>query len=220
MPEKLFSHPARRWALCLLLLASLSLACASQPAASPTSTLQEAAPPTAVPAQPTPVIPTATAVPPEPTPLPPEPTSVPAEPPVEGGQFVLIYLIALGDNGISGPLVGCGDSAVPVTLEIPPTEGILRAALDHLLAQKDQYYGQSGLYNALYQSDLVVQDVTIVDGEARIYLTGALMQGGECDSPRIQAQLEQTAFQFSTVQAVTIFINDVPLADALSLQGP
>ena len=63
MPEKLFSHPARRWALCLLLLASLSLACASQPAASPTSTLQEAAPPTAVPAQPTPVIPTATAVP-------------------------------------------------------------------------------------------------------------------------------------------------------------
>ena len=220
MLKNTLSRPVCKLALCLLLLASLSLACATQPAASPTPTLPEAAPPTAVPAQPTPVIPTATAVPPEPTPLPPEPTSVPAEPPVEGSQFVLIYLIALGDNGVSGPLVGCGDSAVPVPAEIPPTEGILRAALDHLLAQKDQYYGQSGLYNALYQSDLVVRDVTIVDGEARIYLTGALMQGGECDSPRIQAQLEQIALQFSTVQTVAIFINDVPLADALSLQGP
>jgi hypothetical protein len=133
---------------------------------------------------------------------------------------VLIYLIALEDNGVAGPLVGCGDSVVPVTVEIPATEGILRATLESLLALKDQYYGESGLYNALYQSDLQVQGVVILEGEAQIYLTGSLLQGGECDSPRIQAQLEQTARQFSTVQAVSIFLNGVPLQDVLSLQGP
>jgi hypothetical protein len=42
--------------------------------------------------------------------------------------------------------------------------------------------------------------------------------GGECDSPRVQAQLEQTVLQFPSVTDVAIFINGKPLAEALSLK--
>ena len=209
------------WAAGLLMLVGLMLACAGtpqEPAATAAPTLDQTVealnlPPLAFPTE-TPLPQVAENVPPEN--LPPPATEAPVE---AGTQQVNIYLIALEDNGISGPLIGCGDSVVPVTIELSATEGILRAALENLLALKDQFYGQSGLYNALYQSDLQVDDVTIVDGEAQIFLSGSLLLGGECDNPRLQAQLEQTALQFSTVQAVSIFINGEPLAEALSLDG-
>jgi len=63
-----------------------------------------------------------------------------------------IFLIGVNDNGQAGLPVGCGDSAIPVPVEFPPTAGVLKSALVALLSVKDQYYGQSGLYNALYQS--------------------------------------------------------------------
>ena len=100
----------------------------------------------------------------------------------------------------------------------PPTQGVLRAALNALLSVKDQFYGESGLYNPLYQSNLQVGDVTIEGGQAIIHLTGTLMMGGECDIPRVEAQLTEIALQFSTVTSVAVFINDIPLKDVLSLK--
>ena len=152
---------------------------------------------------PTSVRPSATTVPPNPT---------------AAEQTVKLFLIALEDNGQSGVLVGCGDSAVPVTVTIPPTQGVLRAALEKLLSAKQQFYGESGFYNALYQSDLELESVTIDQGKAIIHLTGTVMLGGVCDSPRFEAQIEQTALQFSTVSNVEVFINDIPLEDVLSQQ--
>jgi hypothetical protein len=130
-----------------------------------------------------------------------------------------VFLIALEDGGVSGPAVGCGDSIVPVQMVVPRTEGILRAALEKLLSMRDQYFGESGLYNAMYQSNLRVDAVRIEDGKATIELSGSLLLGGVCDSPRVQAQLEQTALQFSTVTSVAVFINGVPIEEALSLRG-
>jgi hypothetical protein len=131
-------------------------------------------------------------------------------------QTVKIFLIALEDNGQSGTRVGCGDSAIPVTVTIPKTQGVLRAALEKLLSAKKQFYGESGYYNALYQSDLQVAKVTLEQGKAIIHLTGTIMLGGTCDAPRLEAQIEQTALQFSTVSDVAVFVNDVPLEDILS----
>jgi Sporulation and spore germination len=131
-------------------------------------------------------------------------------------QVVKIFLIALEDNGQSGALVGCGDSAIPITMTIPPTQGVLRAALEKLLSAKQQFYGESGYYNALYQSDLQVAEVTIQQGKAIIHLTGTTMLGGTCDAPRVEAQIEQTALQFSTVSDVAVFVNDTPLEEVLS----
>ena len=153
-----------------------------------------------------PVLPAATQVPPV------LPTSTPGE------QFIKIFLIALEDNGQGGTLVGCGDSVVPINVTIPPTQGILRAALEKLFTAKNQFYGESGYYNALYQSDIQVTGVTIEQGKATIHLTGSVTLGGVCDAPRVEAQIEQTALQFSTVNEVNVFINDVPLEDVLSLK--
>ncbi len=152
-------------------------------------------------------LPTPTLVPqPSPTPVPTKPTE----------QQVKIFLIAIEDNGKSGALVGCGDSAVPIIVTIPKTQGVLRATLEKLLSEKAQFYGESGLYNALYQSNLQLTGVTIEQGKAIIHLTGTLMLGGTCDAPRVEAQIEQTALQFSTVTDVAVFVNDVPLKDVLS----
>jgi hypothetical protein len=158
-------------------------------------------------ASPTLFLPTAT----QPQPIPPTSTTAGTS-----KQTVKIVLIALEDNGGSGAAVGCGDSAIPVTVSVPPTQGVLRAALEKLLSAKQQYYGESGLYNALYQSDLQVAAVSIQQGKAIIHLMGTLMLGGTCDAPRVQAQIEQTALQFSTVNDVKVFINDAPLEEALS----
>jgi len=168
----------------------------------PTATLAVPSPTITIPS-PTSILPIATQVP---------PTSTSAE------QIVKIFLIALNDNGQSGVAVGCGDSAIPVTVTIPPTQGVLKAALEKLLSAKKQFYGQSGLYNALYQSDLQVAGVTIEQGKAIVHLTGTMALGGECDAPRFEAQIKQTALQFSTVNDVAVFINDKPLEDVLSLK--
>ena len=188
-------------------------------------------PPTAVP-------PTATPLP-VPTDTPAAATETPAAPPTEptlaitvtqavvptlaptaapGAQALKIYLIAVNDNGKAGPKVGCGDSVVAVTVMVKPTKGVLRASLDALLANKQQNYGESGLYNALYQSNLQVQSLSLSGGKATVRLTGTLLLGGECDNPRVQAQLEQTVLQFSTVKQAAITINGKTLADALSLK--
>ena len=131
-------------------------------------------------------------------------------------QTVKIFLIALEDAGKLGAKVGCGDSAVGVTVAIEPTQGVLRAALNKLMALKERSYGQSGLYNALYQSDLKLSDVTIIAGAARIDLSGSVRLGGACDAPRVLAQFEQTAYQFATVNSVAVYLNGKPLKDALS----
>lgn len=183
--------------------------------------------PTATVALPSPTAPVVQPVEPSPTtaPVPPTdttepPTPVPADPlPTSGPQFVQIYLIGIDDNGQGGQLVGCGDSAISVSVEVAPTKEVLRASLEKLLSIKDQFYGQSGLYNALYQSDLQIEHIALDNGKAEINLTGTMLLGGECDNPRVEAQLTSTVLQFSTITEVSITINGVPLKDVLSLKG-
>jgi hypothetical protein len=136
--------------------------------------------------------------------------------PAAGSMQVKIFLIAIGDNGVSGPKIGCGDSAVGVVRVIPATRAPLTAALNELLSIHDKDYGQSGLYNSLYQSNLQIQSVTLINGVATIRLTGTLTLGGECDDPRVDAQITNTALQFPTVHSVVAFLNGKPLKDVLS----
>lgn len=134
--------------------------------------------------------------------------------PGQGISITRIHMIGLGTNG---PL-GCGDTVVPVLQEVPATNAILRATLERLLSVRTQFYGQSGLYNALYLSNLTVGDITINNRVATIHLSGQVILGGTCDGPRIRAQLEEAALQFSTIDAVRIFVNGRLLQDILSEQ--
>jgi hypothetical protein len=75
------------------------------------------------------------------------------------------------------------------------------------------------LYDALYQSRLRLQRATVVHGRATVHLAGTMQLGGECDNPRVGAQLRQTALQFRTVHNVRIYVNGIPLARWLSEKG-
>jgi len=124
-----------------------------------------------------------------------------------------IFLIALEDSGRSGPAVGCGDSLVSV--DIPATD--VKTALQSLLETHDRLYGQSGLYNALYQSDLRVNRIIRDNDTISADLSGQLVLGGTCDAPRVKAQLEATLRQSTESRIpVTIRINRDPLEDLLS----
>lgn len=129
---------------------------------------------------------------------------------------VRIYLVAIGDSGRSGARIGCGDSLIAVTRQIAATTAPLTAAMALLVSDHHRYYGQSGLYNALYQSRLRVRKASVVNGIATVYLVGTMRLGGVCDDPRVGAQLRQTARQFRTVRSTAIFVNNVPLWRRLS----
>lgn len=142
------------------------------------------------------------------------PLKKPTQPPAN--ITLKITMIAIDDNGASGPKIGCGDSAVAVNITVPYTQAVLRASLTQLLAVRSKDYGQSGLYNALYQSNLTIDSLALQNGEAIIKLKGQLASGGVCDDPRIIAQIERTALQFSTVSKVTIYVNGTKIQDLLS----
>lgn len=146
----------------------------------------------------------------------PNPGPGPGQPsPQPGISLAYIHMISLGSNG---PL-GCGDTVAPVLQELPATNAILRATLERLLSIRTQFYGQTGLYNALFQSRLTISSLDISNRVATIRLSGQIVMSGTCDGPRIQAQLEQAALQFSTIDQVRIFINGNTLQSVLSSDG-
>jgi hypothetical protein len=140
--------------------------------------------------------------------------------PTSGGKTttqVRLFFIALEDAGKAGKVVGCGDSLVSVVRTVPETNTPLQAAYEQLLSLHDQYYGQSGLYNSLYQSHLRLESATIDShGAANIRLSGTPTLSGECDNPRFKAQLEAVALQFPTVKQVSITISGKKLDDIVS----
>lgn len=190
--------PRRRVRLCLplflIILAAALSACNLLPGgqAAPTQTTAATAVPTA--------------------------TTAPAATTAPVSQTVKIFLIAIGDNGQSGKLIGCGDSVVAVDRQIAPTSDVLRAAFQELFSIKQRDYGESGLIDALYQANLQIDSVSLTNGVAEVKLTGSLTLSGVCDNPRAEAQLTETALQFATVTQVNILLNGVALHDALSLK--
>jgi hypothetical protein len=133
---------------------------------------------------------------------------------------VKIALIALGDNGALGKEVGCNDSVVYISQIVPFSTDTLTSAfkalftLDNSTVQSTSY-PNSNLYNVLYEmqesgnsSPLVFDHANVVKGTAKIYLSGSMDGlGGECDLPRPQAQIEETADQLPSVSSVQTYLN-------------
>lgn len=131
---------------------------------------------------------------------------------------VKVFFIAIDDNGKSGKKLDSGDSVVAVVRTISTPEAPLKEALSDLFSIKDRLYGQSGLYNSLYQSNLKVDSAKIVNGVATVNLSGKFMMGGELDIPRVKAQINETILQFTSIKSAKVFINGKTLDDALSLK--
>src|SRR5680860_1216894 len=104
-----------------------------------------------------------------------------------------LYYISIGDNGASGEKIGCGDSAVAVKTEDVKTDNVVSSTFSRLLANHNQFYGESGLYNVLYSSNLTFLSSYKVDDTITVNLSGNLSLAGECDNPRVQAELEMAA---------------------------
>ena len=161
-----------------------------------------------------------TVVPPSPTSL--SSTIISPSLTTSSGQVskIKIFLIAPDDNGKTGKAIGCGDSVIGVEIDIEPTQTVLKAAYEKLLALRTADYGQSGLKNPLSNSNLVFESAKVENGKATILLSGSLNSAGSCEDPRIQAQLEETARQFSNIETIEIFLNGKPINDYLSGEGP
>lgn len=128
---------------------------------------------------------------------------------------IKVYLVALDDNGKTGEKFGCDDSLVPVTRTIKRTRQPLKAAIEELLAIPYKYNDK--LTN-FWGGDrgIKVKSISIKKGTATINLTGSPSVGGICTQPRIMLQIVETAMQFSTVKEVEVFIDGIPLEEAIS----
>lgn len=131
-----------------------------------------------------------------------------------------LYMIDVGNDAASTETFGCGDSAVAVqrTASVTGTSlsGSVYAAVAYLLVLHNN--PQYGYYNALYQSSLEVDHVDLSGDTASVYLTGTTTLGGECDTPRFEAQLIKTITQFPNVNTAKVYINGTLMQDALSLK--
>jgi hypothetical protein len=131
---------------------------------------------------------------------------------------VQVYVIALHDRGAKGRAAGCGDSVVPLEVDLPAPAPALEGALSALLALQDGAEDKD-LYNALEHSPLKVDRIDRTGPEVRVYLSGYVEIGGDCDGPRILSQLTETALQFHDLQHAQFFLDGKPLQGVLSGKG-
>lgn len=129
-----------------------------------------------------------------------------------------IYYVAIDDNGISGPRIGCGDSLVATTTAPVRFTDQVGPSIGTLLANKSRHVGLSGLVNVLYQSSLTYVGGELEGSTITIYLEGQFMLGGVCDIPRAKAQLEYTAMAAAGATSAQVFVNGRPIDEVLSLK--
>lgn len=185
-------------------------------AAPTTSAPTTAAPSTTAPAAPAPSSSTAPA--PAPTATAPASTAPAAGQLPEQTAPLAIFYIAVGDGGVSGPAIGCGDSAVATSTEPVTFRDQVGPALSRLFANHSRDVGQSGLVNVLYQSNLAYAGGSFDGTTITVYLTGQFLLGGVCDIPRAEAQISFTAMAAAGAQRAAVFVNGRPLAEVLSLK--
>lgn len=155
------------------------------------------------------------------------PSSAPATPPEtaeptsafpEQEAPLTIYYVAIDDNGVSGPAIGCGDSLVATTTGPVRFTDQVGPSISTLLSNKSHDVGLSGLVNALYQSNLTYLGGELNGSTITIYLSGQFMLGGVCDVPRAKAQQEYTAMAASGATSAKVFVNGRPIDEVLSLK--
>lgn len=121
-----------------------------------------------------------------------------------------VYMVAIGDDGASGPPVGCNDSLIGVKRYAEMTDNVatnVSLSLKALFAIDDEWYGQSGFYNALHQSSITVTEVTNNDGVVTVSLDGATVVSGVCDEPRLIGQIVLTVLNVPGVTGASITLN-------------
>jgi hypothetical protein len=141
------------------------------------------------------------------------PTTTPVQLPTESAAATSTISLALLDieQTTNGPVRGC-DRVVMVSQSIPSTTAPLTAAMNALFTTSSTTIG--GWFNFIPRTNATLEFVSasVSNGTANIYLTGSLSGlAGVCDDPRADIQIEETAKQFPTVQAVQLYLNGQPV---------
>lgn len=126
-----------------------------------------------------------------------------------------LFYVAVGDEGKSGPQIGCGDSLVATETRPEEFTNQIEASIDALL-DDEEMLGESGLRNALAGSDLDYVS-SAVDGDVvTVELSGTVSSGGTCDDPRIIGQLEYTAMTAAGTGEARILVGGKEVEEVLS----
>ncbi|RWZ83145.1 hypothetical protein EKH49_09955 [Glutamicibacter sp. HZAU] len=142
-----------------------------------------------------------------------EPAASSAEPTTAA---LTLFYVAVGDEGKSGPQIGCGDSLVATETRPEEFTNQIEASIDALLDDDEEMLGESGLRNALAGSDLDYVS-SAVDGDVvTVELSGTVSSGGTCDDPRIIGQLEYTAMTAAGTGEARILVGGKELEEVLS----
>jgi hypothetical protein len=127
-----------------------------------------------------------------------------------------LYFVALNPSHPAGEPIGCGDVLVSEG-RTASGSGDGTSALDVALREQLTAKPPAGGVNRLADLGVRLRSVRISGDHAKVVLEPFSL-GGECDNPRVEAQLTHVAGQFDAFRHVNIYVGDQPLADYLSLR--
>lgn len=111
------------------------------------------------------------------------------------------------NNPESGEEFSC-NKVLPVTRQIPKTQGVARAALEELFKGPTDEEKKQG-YSTSIPSGVKIQSLNIENATAKIDFDEQLdfQVGGSCRVAAIRSQITETLKQFPTIKTVIISIN-------------
>lgn len=132
----------------------------------------------------------------------------PVLPPSDSGggattTTVMVPLIVNGGGGQFGPF-GCNSYLDFIPMQVPQTSAVLAATYNWLFSGPSSYNNYINVIASQY--NLNFQNVNILNGIAKIYLTGSVM-GNHCADATFAAQIEQAALQYPTVNNIEVYLN-------------
>lgn len=138
---------------------------------------------------------------------------------------VELALVAMNDGVTTPPsdAFGCGDTIVYVEREVSElttVTGTIETALEELFSIDESLYGESGLYNSLAPSDVMVDSVMVTGTSIEISLSGSMISAGSCDDPRLEEQIRATAAANAPEGAtITILFDGEDLHEYFNMSG-
>lgn len=125
-------------------------------------------------------------------------------------QFTNVKVALLAGPVFEGKVPGkkrsC-DTVVMVNKNITRTPAPLGGALKEIFTSPLEADFSPGNFIAT-QDKLSFNEVRIENGVAKVFISGEMGPiAGDCDADRVKIQIEETAFQFSTVKSVEVYLN-------------
>jgi len=122
-----------------------------------------------------------------------------------GGQTTIMVPLGMeSSNGADFGPFACLAYLKFVPQQVPETQAVLNATYEWLFSNPGNV-GQ--YYNTIAsQTNLNFSSVEIVNGVAKVYLTGFVM-GNHCADATFAAQIEQAALQYPSVNDIEVYVN-------------